>query len=144
MAQAGQGPMRRPEEGGWEGLRVHRPRPNRGQLALRAQTGPLPWRLLFLLIFFLFILIVRVVHQTNQSGLRDTRRETTKNESESRLSIMISFHFSMRKKWKGLMLVYHDPSLFALFDSLCRERRDMTRSKGPTLAIRLLGAPFNM
>lgn len=42
----------------------------RGQFALGAQTRPLPWRLVFFLIIFLFIFIVRVVHQTNQSSLR--------------------------------------------------------------------------
>lgn len=74
VARAGQGPMRRPEEGGWEGLSVRPPRSNRGQSALRAQAGPLPRRLLFF-IFFLFILIIRVVHQTNQSSLKGKKEK---------------------------------------------------------------------
>lgn len=39
MAQAGQGPMRRPEEGGWEGLGVRLPRPNKRTISLKSSDG---------------------------------------------------------------------------------------------------------
>lgn len=86
------GPMRRPKEGGWEGLSVHPPRPNRGQLALRAQTGPLPRRLLLLLILLFFILVVRVVHQPNQCSLRETTNQIKTKKLGTQISS--SQHYS--------------------------------------------------
>lgn len=71
VSQAGRQPMRQPEEGRWEGHSVHPLKSNRGQFALRGQTGSLPGRLLFLFILIFFVLVVRVVHQTNQSSLHD-------------------------------------------------------------------------
>lgn len=47
---------------------VHRYQTEGGS-ALWAQAGPLPGRLLFLVIVFFFVLIVWIIHQTHQSSL---------------------------------------------------------------------------